>query len=153
MLITSALQDFSISELEGEIYDARKRKFNDSDEENNEFDEKPLKKKSKQKKEKPSIEKEVPAKKSAKKLAQEKQNVKATGDVGEKPSKKKAKKQKLEVNDAPGKYVLLKKIPPEENGDENLMLEEIFQVSSIRLIMLYFACNLIPFVELGSIRV
>lgn len=61
MTLTSLeLQDFSISELEGDIYDIRKRKFNDSDGENEDGDEKPSKKKSK-KKQKPE-KNEIPGK-------------------------------------------------------------------------------------------
>lgn len=56
------LQDFSISEIEGDIYDARKRKMRDSDDEGDEIDEKPSKKKSKQK-QKPEVkENELPGK-------------------------------------------------------------------------------------------
>lgn len=120
--MTSDLQDFSISELEGDIYDGRKRKSNDSDEENQEFIEKPLKKKSKQKKEKSSIvsisDETGIVKKSAKKK-----------EVAEKPPKKKLTKQKIDIVNAPGKYVLLKNAALEEDGDESLKLDEIFQVS------------------------
>lgn len=55
------MQDFSISEIEGDIYDARKRKMDDSDDEDDEVDEKPSKKKSKQK-QKPELENEFPGK-------------------------------------------------------------------------------------------
>lgn len=122
LIMTSDLQDFSISELEGDIYDGRKRKSNDSDEENQEFVEKPLKKKSKQKKEKSSIvsisDETGIVKKSAKKK-----------EVAEKPPKKKITKQKIDIVNAPGKYVLLKNAALEEDVDESLKLDEIFQVS------------------------